>query len=110
MAQSAHNQAEDSIMYRTVSHGIEVKVNDVLTGFIRRAELARDKADQRPDRFAIGEKVDAKITAVDRQARKLTLTIKGNDVVNIDPPGRGWSNPHVLCERCCQADFLNAFL
>ena len=43
------------------SNGIEVKVDDVLTGFIRRAELARDKGDQRPDRFAVGEKVDAKI-------------------------------------------------
>ena len=62
------------------ANGIEVKVNDVLTGFIRRAELARDKADQRPDRFAVGEKVDAKITAVDRAARKLTLTIKGKEV------------------------------
>ena len=62
------------------SNGIEVKVGDVLTGFIRRAELARDKADQRPDRFAVGEKVDAKITAVDRAARKLTLTIKGKEI------------------------------
>jgi small subunit ribosomal protein S1 len=62
------------------ANGIEVKVNDVLTGFIRRAELARDKGDQRPDRFAVGEKVDAKVTAVDRQSRKLTLTIKGKEV------------------------------
>ena len=62
------------------TNGIEVKVNDVLTGFIRRAELARDKGDQRPDRFAVGEKVDAKIIAVDRAARKLTLTIKGKEV------------------------------
>jgi small subunit ribosomal protein S1 len=62
------------------SNGIEVKVNDVLTGFIRRAELARDKGDQRPDRFAVGEKVDAKITTVDRAARKLSLTIKGKEV------------------------------
>ncbi|HTI79528.1 MAG TPA: 30S ribosomal protein S1 [Acetobacteraceae bacterium] len=61
-------------------NGIEVKVNDVLSGFIRRAELARDKADQRPDRFAEGEKVDAKVVAVDRAARKLSLTIKGKEV------------------------------
>ncbi len=52
------------------ANGIEVKVDDVLTGFIRRAELARDRADQRPDRFAMGEKVDAKVTAVDRAARQ----------------------------------------
>jgi len=62
------------------ANGIEVKIDDVLSGFIRRAELARDKGDQRPDRFAVGEKVDAKITAIDRAARKLSLTIKGREV------------------------------
>ena len=62
------------------ANGIEVKVDDVLTGFIRRAELARDKSDQRPDRFAVGEKVDAKVTGIDRASRKLQLTIKGKEV------------------------------
>ncbi len=62
------------------SNGIEVKIGEVLTGFIRRSELARDKADQRPDRFAVGEKVDAKVTAIDRSARKLQLTIKGKEM------------------------------
>jgi small subunit ribosomal protein S1 len=62
------------------ANGIEVKIGDVLTGFIRRAELAREKSDQRPDRFAVGEKVDAKITAIDRATRKLSLTIKGREV------------------------------
>jgi small subunit ribosomal protein S1 len=62
------------------SNGIEVKVDDVLTGFIRRAELARDRQDQRPDKFAVGEKVDARISAVDRAARRLTLTIKGKEI------------------------------
>ena len=62
------------------ANGIEVKVDEILSGFIRRAELARDKSDQRPDRFAVGEKVDAKVVAVDRAARKLSLTIKGKEV------------------------------
>jgi small subunit ribosomal protein S1 len=62
------------------ANGIEVKVDDVLTGFIRRAELARDKSDQRPERFAVGEKVDAKVTGIDRASRKLQLTIKGKEV------------------------------
>ncbi|WP_376099651.1 30S ribosomal protein S1 [Roseomonas sp. CCTCC AB2023176] len=62
------------------ANGIEVKVDEVLTGFIRRAELARDRGDQRPERFAVGETVDAKVTAVDRAARRLTLTIKGKEV------------------------------
>lgn len=61
-------------------NGIEVKVEDVLTGFIRRAELARDKSEQRPDRFAVGEKVDAKVTTIDRAGRRLTLTIKGREM------------------------------
>ncbi|MBV8521852.1 MAG: S1 RNA-binding domain-containing protein, partial [Acetobacteraceae bacterium] len=61
-------------------NGVEVKVKDVLTGFIRRAELARDKVDQRPDRFAVGEKVDAKIQQIDRAARRLSLTIKGREM------------------------------
>ena len=62
------------------SNGIEVKVDEVLTGFIRRAELSRDKTDQRPDRFAVGEKVDALVQSVDRASRKLSLTIKGKEV------------------------------
>ncbi len=61
-------------------NGIEVKVDDTVTGFIRKAELSRDRSEQRPDRFAVGEKVDAKITAIDRAARKLALTIKGKEL------------------------------
>jgi len=69
-----------TVVTKIEANGIEVKVDEVLTGFIRRAELARDRADQRPDKFAIGEKVDAKITAVDRAGRRLALTIKGKEV------------------------------
>ncbi|MFZ4410570.1 MAG: 30S ribosomal protein S1 [Paracraurococcus sp.] len=69
-----------TIVTQVQANGIEVKVEDVLTGFIRRAELARDRGDQRPDKFAVGEKVDAKVVAVDRAARRLSLTIKGKEV------------------------------
>ena len=62
------------------SNGIEVTVDEVLSGFIRRAELAREKAEQRPERFAPGEKVDAKVIGVDRASRKLSLTIKGREM------------------------------
>ena len=68
------------VVTQVQANGIEVKVEEVLTGFIRRAELARDRGDQRPDRFAVGEKVDAKVTAVDRAARRLALTVKGKEV------------------------------
>jgi small subunit ribosomal protein S1 len=68
------------VITQVQANGIEVKVEDVLTGFIRRAELARDRGDQRPDKFAVGEKVDAKVVAVDRAARRLSLTIKGKEI------------------------------
>jgi small subunit ribosomal protein S1 len=60
--------------------GIDVSVGDGMRGFIRKSELSRDRSEQRPDRFAIGEKVDAKITAIDRATRKLTLSIKAREV------------------------------
>jgi small subunit ribosomal protein S1 len=59
--------------------GIEVLLGDGMPGFIRKAELSRDRAEQRPDRFAVGEKVDAKITALDRASRKVTLSIKARE-------------------------------
>ena len=61
--------------------GIEVKIVDTdLTTFIKRNELARDRADQRPERFAAGEKVDARVTQFDRKARRVTLSIKALEV------------------------------
>jgi small subunit ribosomal protein S1 len=59
--------------------GLEVLVNGVIQGFIRRGELSRDRSEQRPDRFAVGEKVDAKISTIDRAARRLTLSIKAKE-------------------------------
>ncbi|MFY9658073.1 MAG: 30S ribosomal protein S1 [Methylocystis sp.] len=57
--------------------GIEVKiVGTDLTTFVKRAELARDRADQRPERFAVGEKVDVRVTLFDRKARRIGVSIK----------------------------------
>ncbi len=61
-------------------NGIDVALVGGLTGFIRKAELARDRSEQRPERFAVGQKVDAKITAVDSKSRKITLSIKAREV------------------------------
>jgi len=57
--------------------GIEVKiVGTDLTTFVKRAELARDRADQRPERFAVGEKVDVRVTLFDRKARRIGVSVK----------------------------------
>ncbi|HXS38670.1 MAG TPA: 30S ribosomal protein S1 [Stellaceae bacterium] len=60
--------------------GIEVELAGGIPGFIRKSELSRDRAEQRPDRFAVGEKVDAKITAFDRASRKATVSIKAREI------------------------------
>jgi small subunit ribosomal protein S1 len=62
---------------QVMDSGIEVKIADTdLTAFIRRAELSRDRSEQRPDRFAAGEKVDARVTNIDKKTRKISLSIK----------------------------------
>lgn len=59
--------------------GIEVDVNGI-KGFIKRTDLAKDRSEQKTERFAIGEKVDAKVTSFDAKTRKLTLSIKAREV------------------------------
>lgn len=60
--------------------GIEVQVNDTVKGTIKRADLSRERSEQRPDRFAVGEKVDAKILTVDAKKNYLTLSIKQREI------------------------------
>ena len=61
--------------------GIEVKiVGTDLTAFIKRSELARDRNDQRADRFQVGQKVDARVIQFDRRTRKVGVSIKALEV------------------------------
>jgi small subunit ribosomal protein S1 len=61
--------------------GIDVKiVGTELTAFIKRADLARERGEQRPERFAVGQKVDARVTQFDRKTRKVTVSIKALEV------------------------------
>ncbi len=56
--------------------GIEVETTTGARGFIRKGDLSRDRDEQRPERFAVGEKVDAKVMNVDALNRRLSLSIK----------------------------------
>ena len=60
-------------------NGIDVTIGENMTGFIRRTDLSRDRAEQRAERFAVGEKVDAIVTSVDKKTRKLSLSIKARE-------------------------------
>ncbi len=59
--------------------GINVDVNG-MKGFIKKTDLAKERSEQKPDRFAVGEKIDAKVTTIDAKNHKLTLSIKAREV------------------------------
>ena len=59
--------------------GIEVEYEGAKS-FIRRSDLSRDRAEQRPDRFGVGDKVDVRVTNVDAKTRRLGLSIKAREI------------------------------
>jgi small subunit ribosomal protein S1 len=62
-------------------NGIEVKTIDgELSSFIKRSDLSRDRSEQRPERFNVGDKVDAFVTSADKAARRLGLSIKALEI------------------------------
>ena len=59
--------------------GIEVEYEG-MKSFIRRSDLSRDRGEQRPDRFSVGDKVDVRVTNVDAKTRRLGLSIKAREI------------------------------
>ena len=61
--------------------GIEVKIADSdMTAFVKRADLSRERTEQRTERFTVGEKVDAAVLTVDKAARRITVSIKALEI------------------------------
>ena len=61
------------------SGGIEVKFGDEeapMSAFIRKSDLSRDRQEQRPERYAVGDRVDAQVTNVDKAARRVSVSVK----------------------------------
>jgi len=61
-------------------NGIEVSVAGGLKSFIRKSDLSRDRSEQRPERFAVGDKVDAQVTSFDKTQRRLGLSVKAREI------------------------------
>ncbi len=57
---------------RLVDHGLET--------FIKRSDLSRDRDEQRPERFSVGQKVDARVITFDKKTRKLQVSIKALEI------------------------------
>ena len=60
--------------------GLEVTLEGGARAFIRRGDLARDRNDQRPERFGVGNKLDAMVTSADKAGRKINLSIKAREI------------------------------
>jgi len=59
--------------------GLEVEITEGVRAYIRRSDLARDRSDQRPERFGVGNKIDAMIMNIDKSGRKIGLSIKARE-------------------------------
>ena len=81
---SADNLRKGSVVTGTVTQvndgGVELSLGNDLVGFVRRSDLARERAEQRPDRFAVGEKVDVKVTQIEKGSRRISLSIKALEI------------------------------
>jgi small subunit ribosomal protein S1 len=66
------------------SGGIEVAFGEgnTVRSFIRKSDLSRERSEQRPERFAVGDRIDALITAYDKGARKVSLSVKALEMAD----------------------------
>jgi small subunit ribosomal protein S1 len=72
-------QTVTATVIEVTSGGVEVKFGPddaPMTAFIRKSDLSRDRSEQRPERFALGDRLDAQVTNVDKAARRVGLSIK----------------------------------
>ena len=62
--------------------GIEVQISgaDGPKAFIRKSDLSKERSEQRPDRFAVGDKVDARVTSIDTKTRRINVSVKAREV------------------------------
>ena len=78
------NLNKGSIVTCTVSvisdKGLDVSVGDNISGFIKRNDLARERSDQKTERFGVGDKIDAMVTNIDKKLRKVSLSIKAKEI------------------------------
>ncbi len=71
-------------MVEIASGGLEVAFGEgnVMRSFIRKSDLSRERQEQRPERFAVGDRIDALITAYDKSARKASLSVKALEMAD----------------------------
>ena len=68
------------VIENVLDAGLEVKLENDILGFIKKTDLSREKEEQKPSRFAKGEKVDAMVSNIDKGSRKIYLSIKSMEL------------------------------
>lgn len=75
------NQVVTVTVTKVDDKGLEVTLSSGQAGFIKKADLSRDRGDQRTDRFAVGERLDAKILAAPaKKGGAVNLSIKALEI------------------------------
>ena len=82
--EAAHDLKVGSVVTCVVDavsdRGLEVSISEKdIKSFIRKTDLAKDRSEQRPERFAVGERVDAQVTEIDNRSRKVVLSIRARE-------------------------------
>jgi small subunit ribosomal protein S1 len=63
------------------ANGIQVKIADTeITSYVKRSDLSRDRSEQRPERFNVGDKVDGAVISVDKTTRRIAVSIKALEI------------------------------
>jgi len=74
------NTVVTCVVTKVEDDGIEVNIGDKAVGFIKRSDLSSEKYDQKPERFALGDTLDAKVIIVDKTTKKVMLSIKALEI------------------------------
>ncbi len=74
------NMVVTCVVISTNNDGVEVSVDDNATGFIKKIDLSAERSEQKSERFAEGDRIDAKIVSIEKSSRRLNLSIKALEI------------------------------
>ena len=74
------NMVVTCVVASTSHEGVDVNIDDKVTGFIKKVDLSSARSEQKTDKFAVGDRLDAKVVSVDKAGHRLTLSIKALEI------------------------------
>ena len=74
------NMVVTCVVASTSHEGVEVNIDDKVTGFIKKVDLSSERSEQKTDKFAVGDRLDAKVISIDKAGHRLTLSVKALEI------------------------------